>query len=184
MLYLGRIILGLSNGLYITFTQLYIQETSPSHLRGVAIGIFQIFISTGSLIGATVDYFTAKIPGKLCYQIPLAVMFAVPAMLFVGLFFVPESPRWLIGVGRSEEAKRALTRLRGSAADELAIIKELGEMQNAHDEQLAAAKHKHKLMELFNQDNRRRTILSILAVQCQAASGSMWLISTSTQLFN
>ena len=42
-MYLGRIILGISNGLYMTFTQLYIQETSPPHLRGVAIGIFQIF---------------------------------------------------------------------------------------------------------------------------------------------
>ena len=161
----------------MTFTQLYIQETSPSHLRGVAIGIFQIFISTGSLIGAVVDYGTAKIPGKHCYQIPLAVMFLVPLMLFVGLFFVPESPRWLIGVGRPEEAKRALTRLRGSASDEINIIKELGEMQKAHDDQQAAAKHNLKLMELFTKDNRRRTILSILAVQFQAASGSMWLIS-------
>lgn len=161
----------------MTFTQLYIQETSPSHLRGVAIGIFQIFISTGSLIGAVVDYGTAKIPGKHCYQIPLAVMFLVPLILFIGLWFIPESPRWLIGVGRPEEAKRALTHLRGTASDEIHIIKELGEMQKAHDDQQAAAKHNLKLMELFNKDNRRRTTLSILAVQCQAASGSMWLIS-------
>ena len=109
-------------------------------------------------------------------------MFAVPALLFVGLFFIPESPRWLIGVGRQEEAKRALTRLRGTASDELAIVKEIGEMQKAHEDQLAAANHSFKLMELLNKDNRRRTILSILAVQYQAASGSMWLISTSSQL--
>ncbi len=161
----------------MTFSQIYIQETSPPHLRGVAIGLFQIFISTGSLLGAVVDNFTAKIDGKLCYQIPLAIMFAVPLTLFVGIWFTPESPRWLIGMGRPEAAKNALTRLRGTAADEVTIIKEIGEMQKAHDDQLAAAKHKLKIMDLFNADNRRRTILCILVIQCQAASGSMWLIS-------
>jgi hypothetical protein len=55
-------------------------------------------------------------------------------------------------------------------------------MQKSHDDQLAAAKHKMKLMDLLTVDNRRRTILCILVVQCQAASGSMWLISMSIQI--
>jgi SP family sugar:H+ symporter-like MFS transporter len=180
VLYLGRIILGISNGLFMTFTQLYIQEVSPPHLRGVGIGVFQIFISTGTLIGATVDNFTSKISGKPSYQIPLAVMFAVPVMILVGAFFIPESPRWLVGMGRNEEAKRSLIRLRGTVSDEIAIVKELGEMQKAREDQLASSNSRTIIMELFNKQNRRRTILSVLTVQCQAASGSMWLISTST----
>lgn len=173
--------LGLSNGLFMTFSQIYIQETAPSHLRGVAFGIFQLFISTGSLLGAIVDNFTAKIAGKLCYQIPIAIMFAVPVLLCLGMFFVPESPRWLIGMGRPDDARKALIKLRGNVSDDIAIVKELGEMQKAHDDQAAASKHKLAIMELFNADNRRRTILCILIVLCQAASGSMWLISMALQ---
>ncbi len=52
---------------------------------------------------------------KTSYQIPLGVLLILPFLLSIGLFLVPESPRYLITRGRMEAAKKSLQTLRGSA---------------------------------------------------------------------
>lgn len=44
-LYAGRFLIGLANGYFMTFSQLYIQETSPAKYRGFFLTIFQFFTS-------------------------------------------------------------------------------------------------------------------------------------------
>ncbi|GAW26788.1 putative maltose permease [Rosellinia necatrix] len=94
-LYAGRLIIGLSNGLLMTHAQLYIQECSPGRYRGFGISIFTYWVSVGSLIGTIVDNFAAKIHSKTAYIMPLGIVHVIPFVLTIGLFFIPESPRWL-----------------------------------------------------------------------------------------
>lgn len=92
-LYAGRILIGLANGYFITFANVYVAEVAPAHLRGFLVSFFGIWVNIGSVLGAVADNYSKTHLSKLCYQIPLASLFAVPFFLTVFMFFVPESPR-------------------------------------------------------------------------------------------
>lgn len=58
-LYAGRLFIGLANGLFMTFSQLYIQECAPAQFRGLMLSAFMFWTSIGTLIGTIVDNATA-----------------------------------------------------------------------------------------------------------------------------
>lgn len=127
----------------------------------------------GSLIGTVVDNFASKIPNKNAYIIPLGMIHIVPGILAIGLFFVPESPRWLATNGQFEKAERSLRWLRPK---EWSVTEELEEMRAAlaAEQQLQS---KVGYVELFrNPIDRRRTTIAVLALTTQAASGAMFVI--------
>lgn len=117
VLYLGRLLLGFANGFLVTFSNIYTAEASPAHMRGVMVALFAYWVNIGSILGAAVDNKTKERLGPLSYQIPLACLYIVPALLFIALFFVPESPRWLLHRGKEKAARKALEQLRGSSYD-------------------------------------------------------------------
>ena len=139
----------------------------------MAIAAYQVWTSVGTLIGTIVDNFTAKIMGRACYMIPLAIIYVVPAILTIGLFFIPESPRWLAGNGQTEKCRRALIWLRGTEAEAEVEFKEI---QLAIQEEQEMAKG-ITMMDMFRDPvDRRRTMLSVAAVSTQAASGVMYML--------
>ena len=88
-LYFGRLLIGLANGLFMTFAQLYVQETCPAQYRGLALSAFQTWTSFGTLIGTIVDNFTSPISGRESYLIPLGLIYIIPVFIAIGLFFIP-----------------------------------------------------------------------------------------------
>lgn len=84
-------------------------------MRGVMVALFAYWVNIGSIMGAVVDNKTKERLDALSYRIPLACLYIVPTLLFVALFFVPESPRWLLHRGKEGEARRALEQLRGGS---------------------------------------------------------------------
>lgn len=92
-LYTGRILIGIANGFFITFANVYVAEVAPAHLRGLLVSFFGVWVNIGSIMGAVADNYSKEYLNKLCYQIPLASLFAVPLFLSIFLFFIPESPR-------------------------------------------------------------------------------------------
>jgi len=179
-LYVGRLFIGLANGLFMTFSQLYIQECSPAKYRGLMLSAFQFWTSIGTLVGTVVDNFTAPLPGKPSYLIPLGLVYVVPFFIAIGLFFIPESPRWLMETGHVEKARKSLNWLRPNKD---AIDSELATIQIAIDE--AKANSGTSLFwEMFsNPVDRRRTVLAVCAVNTQAASGAMYMIAYGTYFF-
>ncbi|KAI8957309.1 putative maltose permease [Daldinia sp. FL1419] len=184
-LYAGRLIIGLANGLLMTHSQLYVthtslQESVPSRYRGLGISFLTYWISFGSLIGTIVDNFASKIESKNAYIIPLGIVHIVPGILFVGLFFIPESPRWLAAQGRFEEAERSLQRLRPEG---WSVSQELTDMRTTLEAEARLQSSVGYIDLVKNPIDRRRTAVAISALTSQAASGSMFVISYGTYFF-
>ncbi|KAF1935184.1 general substrate transporter [Clathrospora elynae] len=179
-LYAGRFLIGIANGWFMTFSQLYIQESAPARYRGLMISVFQIWTSIGSLIGTIIDNSTHNLLNRNSYLIPLGTIFIVPVFLSVGLFFIPESPRWLMLVDKKEEAHKAMLWMRPHSES---VEEELSEIQAAIEAE-TANKATAGFMDCWrNPVDRRRTLLAIAAVSTQAASGAMFIIAYGTYFF-
>ncbi|XP_033941112.1 proton myo-inositol cotransporter-like isoform X2 [Pseudochaenichthys georgianus] len=112
VLLVGRVIVGLGIGIASMTVPVYIAEVSPPHLRGQLVTINNLFITGGQFIATVIDgAFSYMSHDGWRYMLGLSV---VPAVLqFCGFLFLPESPRWLLQKGRSQEARHALSRIRG-----------------------------------------------------------------------
>ncbi|XP_057960871.1 sugar transporter ERD6-like 8 [Malania oleifera] len=110
LLDLGRLLTGYGVGLLSYVVPVYIAEISPRELRGALATTNQIFISIAMLI--------AFVIGAFVKWRTLAITGIIPCMiLLAGLYFIPESPRWLAMIGRQKEFQVALRKLRGANAD-------------------------------------------------------------------
>lgn len=105
-----RFAAGIGVGMASILSPLYIAEVSPAHIRGRNVSINQLTIVIGILITNLVNYSLAG-KGTEAWRWMFGLG-AVPSMIFLlGVLWLPESPRWLIGKGRMAEAKKILARI-------------------------------------------------------------------------
>ncbi|GJN19398.1 hypothetical protein PR202_gb06674 [Eleusine coracana subsp. coracana] len=126
VLLLARLIDGFGIGLAVTLVPLYISETAPPEIRGLLNTLPQFSGSGGMFLSYCMVFGMSLLPSP-DWRIMLGVL-AVPSLFFFGLtiFFLPESPRWLVSKGRMAEAKKVLQRLRGKddVSGEMALLVE------------------------------------------------------------
>ncbi|KAK2074887.1 hypothetical protein P8C59_009057 [Phyllachora maydis] len=140
-----------------------------------------IWTSAGGLVGTIVDNSTEAIDGRQAYMIPMSFMYIIPAIISIGLFFIPESPRWLLQHARGDQARAALRWLRPYGEAELEA--EFCDMQDALKAHAEAEKGA-AFMDMFkNPVNRRRTALAVCVVLVQNTSGAFYMISYGTYFF-
>ncbi len=131
------------------------------------------------MIGTIVDWATAERAGKSSYLIPLGVIYLVPVIISVSMFFIPESPRWLMLQGLYDAGRRALEWRRPPSSS---VEAELNEIRAALDRESELG-HSVGIADIIgNPVDRRRTVLSICSVTLQAASGSMYIIGASSEV--
>ena len=115
----GRVVAGLGVGLISALSPLYQSETSPKQWRGLVVGLYQWAITIGILIAAIVNNSMASKTDDSGWRAVIAIQFAWAALLAAGMFWLPETPRYLALKGRDDAAKRSLARITTLAGDDL-----------------------------------------------------------------
>ena len=102
----SRFLGGLAVGASSVAGPLYIAEVSPSHWRGRFVAFFQFNIVLGIVLAYYSNYLIDGFENDWRWMLGVE---SIPALLFALLLFtIPESPRWLMGQGREQEARRVL----------------------------------------------------------------------------
>lgn len=138
-LLIARFVLGIAVGAASFTAPLYLSEMAPERIRGSLISMYQLMITIGILVAFVSDTYLSTYadfndgsPGN--WRAMLGVV-AIPALLMlVGVWMLPESPRWLKLAGKSDLARTVLERVRNPeevepellAIDESLKVKQAG----------------------------------------------------------
>ncbi|KAL0314686.1 UNVERIFIED_CONTAM: Sugar transporter ERD6-like 6 [Sesamum angustifolium] len=109
-LYMGRLLEGFGVGIISFTVPVYIAEIAPQNLRGGLGSVNQLSVTIGIML--------AYLLGLFCSWRVLAVLGTLPCLILIpGLFFIPESPRWLAKMGMMDDFEASLQVLRGFDTD-------------------------------------------------------------------
>jgi sugar porter (SP) family MFS transporter len=110
VLIVARFVLGISVGTASFVSPMYIGELAPKKIRGGLVSFNQLMITTGILVAYIVDFALRDVTNNWRWMLGLG---AIPGVaLAVGMFFMPESPRWLVEHDREDDARDVLDRAR------------------------------------------------------------------------
>ncbi len=105
----GRFLLGLAIGNSSFSAPLYLSEISEREHRGFMVGLYQLAITLGILLSYIVNYYYSHL-GLWRYMLGFGLLPA--SLLLISLYFLPESPRFLMSKGRLQQAKEVLFAIR------------------------------------------------------------------------
>ncbi|PWZ17113.1 Sugar transporter ERD6-like 6 [Zea mays] len=117
-LYMGRLLEGFGVGIISYVVPVYIAEISPQNMRGALGSVNQLSVTLGIMFAYLLGLF---VPWRL-----LAVIGTLPCIVLIpGLFFIPESPRWLAKMNMMDDCETSLQVLRGFDADITAELNDI-----------------------------------------------------------
>ena len=184
MMIIGRIICGVGLAIVSTSVPLYQSEISPAKHRGRYVVINHIGLVAGLAIAFWVGYGIShweEMRGNYYgWRLSMAFQF-IPEFLFIaGVFFCPETPRWLVEHGRIEAARRSLAWLRALDTNDPLVVKELKDIQQDVDQRRLATKQGWTVLftdrPLFNR-LWRAALLQFMAQMCGNTSMKYYLPS-------
>lgn len=129
----------------------------PAPVRGLVVGTYQWSLIIGGIVINSICYGTSHLPDSRQWRIPLGLFYVVPTIVAAGIWFIPESPRWLVRNGRVEEGRAALVKLRQGAFSEEEVDKEFRELEFAMQHET----EKGKFTEIFQGLNLKRTLIVV-----------------------
>ncbi|KAK3936283.1 hypothetical protein QBC46DRAFT_461592 [Diplogelasinospora grovesii] len=129
----GRLIAGVGVGFISAIIILYMSEIAPRKVRGALVSGYQFCITVGILLANCVVYATEGRSDTGSYRIPIGIQFLWALILGIGLFILPESPRYHVMKGDLDAAARALAYTRGQPVESDYIKDELAEIVANHE---------------------------------------------------
>ncbi|KAF1976654.1 general substrate transporter [Bimuria novae-zelandiae CBS 107.79] len=175
LIYVGRAVAGLGIGASSLTVPVYIAEVAPPSIRGRLIGIFEIASQGGGMLGFWINYATDQtISGnsKAQWIIPLALQLFPGIMLVLGMFWCPESPRWLARGDNFDAAETILVALRGLPSSHPYIQHEMGEIRVQVEERSTNRLSKAaQFKKLFQKGTRNRMGIGLALMFLQSFTG-------------
>ncbi len=185
-----RMLGGVAIGLASSLSPMYISEVAPAQMRGKLVSINQLTIVIGILLAQYINWYLVRnlpagatdefIRNSWFGQQGWRWMFgltAVPSLLFLcGMFFVPESPRWLAKYGQPERARSVLRRIGGEAYANAAVA----EIQST----LASQEIQHvRFADLLEPKLRKVLVLGVVLAVFQQWCGINVIFNYAEEIF-
>ncbi|CAL5193593.1 unnamed protein product [Lathyrus oleraceus] len=169
---IGRLATGYGMGVFSFVVPVFVAEIAPKELRGALTTLNQFMIVTAVSVSFII--------GTVLSWRDLAIIGMIPtAVLLLGLFFIPESPRWLAKRGRAKDFVAALQILRGKDAD---ISQEAKEIQDYITSLELLAKP--KMLDLFQRRYLRSLTIGIGLMVCQQFGGINGVCFYTSSIFD
>jgi SP family sugar:H+ symporter-like MFS transporter len=184
VLVVGKIVLNASVGVASAVVGVYLTECAPASLRGTLMANYNVVQNVGYVLAAATVYGVVNRMDTLNWLLPICLQFILPIAIIACSPILPESPRWLAGQGRLEEAAaviRTLRKMTPEYTDEH-IWAEVQEIQAAYQE-IRAIQNGSGWAELFRGANLRRTLLAIGLQSLQQAQGVSFVSNYTVTTF-
>ncbi|KAK4442979.1 putative high-affinity glucose transporter [Podospora aff. communis PSN243] len=190
---MGRLVAGLGVGFISAVIILYMSEIAPRKVRGALVSGYQFCITLGILLANCVTYSTSGRSDSLSYRIPVAMQFLWALILGVGLYLLPESPRYHVQKGKLDLAAKDLAIVRGQAVESEYIKDELAEIVANHEyemQMIPQTSYIGSWMACFQgslskgNSNLRRTLLGAGMQMCQQLTGINFIFYFGPVFFN
>ncbi|KAI2783913.1 general substrate transporter [Daldinia loculata] len=187
----GRFVTGMGVGSLATIVPIYNSEVAPPEIRGALVALQQLAITFGIMVSFWIDYGTNYIGGTTlgfqkdaAWLVPICLQLFPAVILFVGMIFMPFSPRWLVHHGREDEARKILANLRGLAADhELVELEFLEIKAQSQFEKRTVAEHFPHLSELTAWNTFKLQFVAIKSLFQTKAMIKRVVVATVTMFF-
>ena len=170
-----RFVGGLGVGAASVLGPMYIAEISPPKWRGRMVGFFQFNVVLGILVAYLSNAIIGRFDlGDLEWRWKLGIEAVPAAIFFLSLFFVPKSPRWLVKVGRINDARLSLEAIGDENVEE-----ELAQIVQSIDEE-----HGHAVEPLLLRKYRLPIFLAITVAMFNQFSGINALLYYLNDIFS
>jgi MFS family permease len=183
MFMVGRYISGIGCDIVMSNTPVYMSEIAPAHTRGLLVGLQGNCIVLGYVISSAAALGFHFVNHDYNWRLNFVVSTIVALMLLLSLIMLPESPRWLVEHGRTDEAAKVLERIHRTPDDpdaayahaEIAQITAQVEIEKSRPTSFAHIVRTPSL--------RKRMICTLLVWIMGLATGSTVLANLTPTLF-
>ncbi|SCU96367.1 LANO_0E13322g1_1 [Lachancea nothofagi CBS 11611] len=179
----GRVITGVGTGLNTSTIPVWQSEMSKPENRGLLVNLEGSVIAVGTMIAYWIDFGLSYVDSSVQWRFPVAMQIFFAIMLLIGIWELPDSPRWLMSRGRNQEAIHILAALDDLPIDDDAIVAEATAIQDT----VNRFRHeKRSIKDLFtggNSQNLQRALIASSTQFFQQFTGCNAAIYYSTVLF-
>ena len=176
LLIVMRVVIGVAIGITSYVAPMYIAEISPAKKRGGLVTLNQLMITVGILVSYITDYLLSNDNNAASWRWMFLVGILPALVLLLGMFFLPETPRWLISKGRYDEGKRVL-----EMVEEPALVGQT--LENIRKDMQLEAQSKGRAMDVFKPWLRIPLIITVGIFFFQQFSGVNTIIYYSPIIF-
>ncbi|GMM30614.1 glucose sensor [Martiniozyma asiatica (nom. inval.)] len=185
-LYAGRFFNGFGLGIMSAIIPLYQAEVSPRWIRGSIISFYQWSITWGLLVSSGISQGTQQIDDSRCYRVPIGLQFLWANLVALGIWLLPESPRFYIMHKNYNAAIDSLARFRRVEKTNKELIDQLVDIKAAYDYEMSFGKL--PLFACFKnspgfEHQRKRMITGILLNALQQCSGINFIFYYGVNFF-
>lgn len=201
---IGRLVTGWAIGWLSATVPIYQSETVPRQVRGALVGTFQLFVTLGILLSYLTCYGTRYYstggpsqyplwnkeptihggnPSSAQWRVPIGLGFAWTLILAIGIWFCPESPRWLGKRGRYDEMLTVLAIMRGVEENEPYVMTEFYDIKQEVLAELQVTQKGYLDCFRWSEKTLYRTVLGMLIQSGQQLTGANYFFYYGATIF-